>query len=331
MREEKSDAMRLEWSDIVTEADLERELMMVRSAAAGESAGIFGPNSVSWKLDREAAVFLGAGRALLLQLAHPWVAAAIAEHSRTLNDPIGRFQRTFNITLTMMFGSTAQAIAAARRLHRRHAGIHGTLTERTGPFAAGSCYRANDVAALRWVHATLVETAVIAHDLILPPLSGEERERYWVEARLFAGFFGIPQDALARNWAGFAADNEAILRSPVLTAGAEARAITAAILSGSGTWVPIPSWYRGLTARLLPERLREEFGLAYGAIEQRKTERALAVLRRLYPLLPRRLRHVGPYQEACARLAGQMRPGIVTQLLNRIWMGQKSMTGEGEG
>jgi uncharacterized protein (DUF2236 family) len=113
---------------IVTETDLERELEMVRSAAVSEHAGIFGPQSVSWRLDREAAVFLGAGRALLLQLAHPWVAAAIAEHSRTLSDPVGRFQRTFNITLTMMFGATTQAVAAARRLHRRHAGICGTLT-----------------------------------------------------------------------------------------------------------------------------------------------------------------------------------------------------------
>jgi len=318
-------------SRVVGEADLERQLAVIQGAAAEGCAGVFGPASMMWRIDKEATVFLGAGRALLLQLAHPWVAAAITQHSRTLADPVGRFHRTFSVMFTLVFGTTAQAVAAARRLHRRHAGIGGTLAEAVGPFPRGSHYAANDVAALRWVYATLVDTALVAHQLVHPPLSAEERERYWVEARLFAGFFGIPQDALARNWAGFAADNEAILRSPVLTAGAEARAITAAILSGSGTWVPIPSWYRGLTARLLPERLREEFGLAYGAIEQRKTERALAVLRRLYPLLPRRLRHVGPYQEACARLAGQMRPGIVTQLLNRIWMGQKSMTGEGEG
>src|SRR5437868_3624064 len=84
---------------IVAEADLERELIMVRSAAAGGPAGIFGPDSVIWRIDREAAVFLGAGRALLLQLAHPWVAAAIAQHSRSLTDPIGRFHRTFSISI----------------------------------------------------------------------------------------------------------------------------------------------------------------------------------------------------------------------------------------
>src|ERR1700746_398678 len=137
-------------SAVVTEADLERELVMVRSVAARESAGIFGPGSVSWRLDREAAVFLGAGRALLLQLAHPWVAAAIAEHSQSLNDPIGRFQRTFNVTLTMMFGTTTQAVAAARKLHRRHSGICGALSESSGAYSAGSVYKANDLAALRW-------------------------------------------------------------------------------------------------------------------------------------------------------------------------------------
>src|SRR3954449_12316270 len=110
-------------------AALEQSLALVRSHAAGSKAGVFGPSSQIWRIDREAAVFLGAGRALLLQLAHPWVAAAIAQHSRSLADPIGRFHRTFSIVFTMVFGTTGQALAAARRLHRRHAAISGTLGE----------------------------------------------------------------------------------------------------------------------------------------------------------------------------------------------------------
>ena len=57
------------------------------------------------------------------------------------------------------------------------------MPETVGPFAAGSRYCANDIPSLRWVHATLVETALMAHDLVLPPLSAEERERYWTESR----------------------------------------------------------------------------------------------------------------------------------------------------
>jgi uncharacterized protein (DUF2236 family) len=151
----------------VSEADLERELAMVRAAAAGDAEGVFGPGSMVWRIDREAAVFLGAGRALLLQLAHPWAAAAIAAHSRSLADPIGRFHRTFSFVFTMVFGSADEAVAAARRLYRRHAAITGVLVESAGGFAAGSGYRANDVAALRWVFATLAQSAVVAFEAVV--------------------------------------------------------------------------------------------------------------------------------------------------------------------
>jgi uncharacterized protein (DUF2236 family) len=314
-------------SRVVREADLERELTIIRNAGAESCAGVFGPSSMMWRVDKEAAIFLGAGRALLLQLAHPWIAAAITQHSRTLADPIGRFHRTFDAMFTMVFGTTEQALAAARRLYRRHAGINGTLVETAGPFAAGSRYAANEIAALSWVHATLVDTALLAHGLVHPPLSTEDRERYWAEARLFSGFFGISPDALPPSWADFAAGNERMLRSDLLAVSDEARRIAEAVLSGAGSRLPIPSWYRALTARLLPARLRDDFRLPYGEPERRASERALAVLRRIYPWVPGRLRHVGPYQEARARLAGRQRPGMTTQLLNRLWIGRKSMAG----
>jgi uncharacterized protein (DUF2236 family) len=115
---------------LLSEDDFESSLDTVREAAAGAIEGVFGPASLTWRIDREAAVFLGAGRALLLQLAHPWVAAAIAEHSRTFADPIGRFHRTFNTTFTMLLGTLDQALAAARRLPWRHAAVKGILVGR---------------------------------------------------------------------------------------------------------------------------------------------------------------------------------------------------------
>ncbi len=317
--------MAFEPLDIVTEADLERELRGVRNAAAGCSAGVFGPDSVMWRIDREAAVFLGAGRALLLQLAYPWVAAAIAQHSRTLADPIGRFHRTFNFVFTMVFGAAGQALAAARTLHRRHAGISGVLSEGGSVFAAGSSYQANQIAALRWVHATLTDSALVAYQLVRPPLSNEERERYYAESRLFAALFGIPQSTLPQSWAGFADYVAEMVGSDVLAVGDAARGIAAELFSGAGTGWRIPCWYRALTARQMPVRLRQDFGLPYGPSERRMADRALAVLRCIYPLMPSRLRYVGPYHEACARLAGRARPGLLTQALNRVWIGQRSM------
>jgi uncharacterized protein (DUF2236 family) len=309
----------------VDEADFKRELELVRAGARGAAAGIFGPESVMWRVDREAAIFLGAGRALLLQLAHPWVAAAIAEHSQSLVDPIGRFHRTFNIVFTMVFGSLDQAMAAARRLHCRHAGITGALTEAAGSFAAGTLYWANDVAALRWVHATLIETALVAYELVLPPLAPEDREQYYAEARLFGGLFGIPQSSFPRRWGDFTAYCEAMCVSDTLAVGAAAAKIARELFGGANRWLRVPAWYRALTARMLPVRFRDAYGLAYGAEEQREAERALGWIRRIYPPLPARLRFVGPYQEAQNRLSGR-RSDTMTELANRFWIGQGRMT-----
>src|SRR5258708_22548396 len=94
-------------------------------SAAGSIEGVFGPASLTWRVDREAAVFLGARRALLLQLAHPWVAAAIAEHSPTFADPISRFQQ--NTVFTMVFRTRDQSLASARPPPRPHAAETGIL------------------------------------------------------------------------------------------------------------------------------------------------------------------------------------------------------------
>ncbi|MGO9516643.1 MAG: oxygenase MpaB family protein [Candidatus Korobacteraceae bacterium] len=119
----------------VSATDLDRLLDEAKRSAADGSMGLFGPDSVSWRVNREAGLFLAAGRATLLQIAHPWVATAIAEHSRTLHDPIGRFHQTFRMMFTVSFGSVEQAKSAARHLHLRHQGIHGTMPETVGAFA----------------------------------------------------------------------------------------------------------------------------------------------------------------------------------------------------
>src|SRR5262245_51265578 len=106
----------------------------------------------------------------------------------------------------MVFGTLAQSLEAARRLHHRHASITGTLRSAAGPFPAGSFYCANEASALRWVHATLAETAVMAYALVLPALTPEQRERYYAESRLFGALFGIPREHLALlvgNGAGY--------------------------------------------------------------------------------------------------------------------------------
>ena len=316
---------------MVSENDLESALGHVRAEAAGPVAGVFGPASLTWQIDREAAIFLGAGRALLLQLAHPWVAAAIAEHSRTFADPIGRFHRTFDIVFAMVFGSLDRALLSSRQLHRRHTMIVGAMPEAVGPFAAGSRYCANDIPSLRWVHATLVETALMAHDLVLPPFSAEERERYWTESRLFGALFGLTADDLPADWAGFSAYTVAMAQSETLTVSPAAREIAAQIFGGARPWLRPPRWYRALTASLLPEQLRAGFRFDLDARDTRSADNALRWIRRLYPRLPDRLRYVGPYQEAQARLNGGTGPDWMTRCLNRAWIGRSQMDVRGKG
>ena len=312
---------------VSTEA-FERELDVVRAAAASPHAGIFGPASITWRIDRESAIFLGAGRALLLQLAHPWVAAAISEHSQAIADPIGRFHRTFSTVFTMVFGTLNRALIAARRLHRRHGRISGCLPAATGPFAAGSRYIANDTAALRWVHATLVHTALLAHNLVCPPLTSNEHEQYWTESRLFGELFGLKSADFPGDWQSFTAYTDEMMHSNMLTVGDAAREIANRFFCGPSTRWRTPAWYRALTAEMLPPRLRAEFGFVHEKHERESARRALVWLRRVYPMLPTGLRMVGPYQEAVARLNGRLQPGLATRLLNQFWIGRARLDPE---
>jgi uncharacterized protein (DUF2236 family) len=311
--------------DIVMSEGLERELNVLRAVASGSLSGIFGPQSMTWRINREAAIFLGAGRALLLQLAHPWIAAAIEQHSNTFANPIGRFHRTFSTVFTMVFGTLDQSLEAARRLHSRHATIKGTLPSAAGPFPAGSSYCANSVNALRWVHATLWETALVAHALVLPALTQDEREQYYAEGRLFAGLFGIRRELLPPDWAGFSAYIDAMTESSTLTVTDPACAMAHRLLAGADTWLPVPGGYKALTAALLPARLRDAFALRYGAAEREEARQFIAWARRPYSFLPPRLRYVGPYQEAEQRLAGRMQPDLLTRVCNRFWTGRSAL------
>src|SRR3982074_3794438 len=94
---------------------------------------------------------------------------------------------------------------------------------------------------------------------------------------------------------------------------------------GGATKLRAPKWYLALTAYLLPERLRGEFGLVFGEREQRSMSLALALIRRLYPRLPMHIRAVGPYQEALARLQGERQPDLAVRWLNRLWIGRPMM------
>jgi uncharacterized protein (DUF2236 family) len=314
-----------DYSQLVSAESLKRELNQVCIAAAGSRAGVFGPQSLTWQIDRESAIFLGAGRALLLQLAHPWVAAAIGQHSDTFADPVGRFHRTFSTVFAMVFGTLDQSMSAACRLHRRHSGITGRLPSTVGPFAAGLPYWANSIPALRWVWATLIDTALLAYELVLPPLTAEQRERYYRESLLFAALFGIPKQCLPADWPAFCAYFDAMLESETLNVNDRTRSMARRLIAGADLWLPIPASYQELTVALFPPTLRERFGFSFDGLQHQQIQRAVALSRRFYPLLPGRLRYVGPFQEAEQRLAGRTAPDFITRICNRFWIGRTEL------
>jgi len=308
---------------LVSSADLEFRLAERARSCADPRAGLFGPDSAVWRVSRESAIFLGAGRAALLQLAHPWVAAAIAGHSTVLHRPIARFHNTFRVVFTMVFGSLPQALHAARQLHTLHTTIQGALPESAGAWPCAAHYQANDLAALRRVFATLVDSAILAYSAVLP-LDNSARNQYYQEMHRFAALFGIPAAELPADWPAFAEYTLAMFDSPQLAVTPAARAMGQAILSGAGSALHPPRWFRSLTALWLPPRLRDEFALPLAQRDRRAADRALCRIPRLYAALPAAVRYVGPYHEACARVAGRA-PGPLVRRNTRFWIGEPTL------
>jgi uncharacterized protein (DUF2236 family) len=315
---------RIETLVLVSRGDLDSLIAAVACKVVDPKAGIFGPESISWRINRESALFLGAGRAALLQLAHPWVATALEQHSSLMSDPLARFHGTFRVVFTMIFGSAGQAFAAARGLHALHTKIRGELPGPVAGYAGGARYEANFVPALRWVYATLVDSAVIAYECVRPALTEDERERYYAESRVLAGLFGIPASALPESWTAFEEYMRAMCASDALGVEERARAMSQGLLAGAGSWVKPPHWYRALTTAWLPQRFREQFGLSFGSAEERAAAKAQLWLPRVYRSLPSSVRFTGPYIEAVARLAGSG-PDVWTRASNRFWIGGERM------
>ncbi|MCC6554650.1 MAG: DUF2236 domain-containing protein [Polyangiaceae bacterium] len=313
--------------DEVTRDALEEHLARLCASVADPAEGLFGPGSKFWEVSGDASCFLGAGRAALLQLAHPHVAWAIQHHSKTRNDPLGRFQRTFFHVFRMIFGDLDAVLRAARAVHNIHARITGVIESAAGPQPAGTPYRANVPDALLWVHATLIHTSVLCHEAIVRPLTAAEKAIYYDESRCFASLFGIPAAVLPPDWPSFndyvarTLESDALVVTP--PAAQMARFLFAPPFPGAGR---LMRGYAELTAWLLPARLAEGFGLDRGgAGGYRRHEARLALLRALWPHLPARLRKVPPYIEAQRRVSGQIGRDPLGELLSRLWIGRPSV------
>ncbi len=288
---------------VVSSRQLEASLERIRAAVPVPRHGIHGPGSISWEIDRENVLFLGGGRAALMQIAHPFVAAALEAHSKTFDDAVGRFQRTFENVWAMTFGDLDQAFQAARRVHRIHASIHGQLPERAGNFRRGHPYQANQAGALLWVYATLVDTSIMVFELMVRPVPRAEKERFLTESKGFARLFGVPEELLPSTWEEFQTYMRNMLDSGTIVASGAGQRIARTLLHPPNLWLrPVAKWYRGVTGYLLPEPLREPFGLDPGRFGAAVARASLAILRPCYRIQPAMVRFVPAYRQALERV-----------------------------
>jgi uncharacterized protein (DUF2236 family) len=156
-------------------------------------AGIFGPDSVAWRIHADPAMLIGGLRALLVQGLEPRAMAAVDQHSAFREDPWGRLERTTHFVLATTYGDTAAAEAAAATVRRVHTHIHGV-----DPIT-GEHYRADDPDLLLWIHAVEVESFLLTYRTYAGRITSEDGDRYVAEMARVAEMVELPSGLAPRN------------------------------------------------------------------------------------------------------------------------------------
>lgn len=314
----------------IDEAAFLDALARLKRAPLDPKRGLFGPGSVFWEVNRHALpYFLGALQSVQMQLAHPWVAQAVYEHSKVMSDPTKRRQLTYIFLWSIIYGDLDLVLRRSQALFRVHGRVRGQIPAEggdAGRHAAGSPYHANEVGAMLWVHVTAFYCRVRLYEDLVRPLSAADKDRFVQEAKLYAFCFGIPESAHPTDWAAVEAYVAAMDTSPTLArteAGMKLRRFLENALPPrvrGGLWTYLGVGLPPRCAALLDQPAATPEHLA----------RARAVRRRLWwlqRLLPAALTDVPAYREARRRLAGKRGPDWLTARMNRAILGVPSLVG----
>jgi uncharacterized protein (DUF2236 family) len=259
--------------------NFERHRAAVRARLLGSGQARAGRDSVTWKINREMIVIAGWGRAILLQLAHPSVAAGVHRHSTfrgSLFSSLKRMQSTVGAMLSLIFGDTEQMITAAARINAIHDRVRGDT------------YSAHDPDLQRWVHATLLDSIPFTYEMLVGPLSESERNQYFSEAAIMEPLLGMTAGWLPRSVSELDAYLREMLDGDRLMVTDSSRALARAVLYP-------PSWRVGwpafravqlLTVGSLPPSIREAYGFEWGPRDQRALGRWTKAIRTSVKLLP---------------------------------------------
>lgn len=245
----------------------------------------FPKGSVIRKVNNEPAIMFGAGRALLLQLAHPAVAQGVQDHSEFKKNPFKRLQGTLEATYAVVFGSNELAQGVGRRIQWIH------------EFVVGPGYTANDPANLLWVHATLCDTALRCYEELVEVLSPAEAETYYQEMKQVALVFGVGPQHQPDTLADFRAYVEStVAQIEVTDVGRDLAGFIldpALPLGLHHPFKPLLRLQRLFTLGSLPPAVRDQLDATWGEREQARYERAQRVVRRTFRTLPRVVRTSG--------------------------------------
>jgi uncharacterized protein (DUF2236 family) len=259
-------------------------------------AGLFGPDTVTWRVNREGVLLLGGGAAIILQLYHPLVAAGVSQHSNYRDEPWARLYRTLDMTTKITFGHTQLAEDTARRLRHVHGLVRGVTTE--------TPYDSRTPELRMWVHATLVYVSLAVYTRYVGPLRIADQQRYYDEQKLLAEKFGVPLADQPATFADFNGYFEETLASDTTAVTDALRDVVDATLNPPLPRVarPVVEGMNLATLGLLPPALRDELELPWGPGRQRLLDASRAVLSRALPLLPRLMREFPPARSADRRV-----------------------------
>ena len=228
-------------------------------------------------------------RALVMEVAHPMVGAGVDRHSSFRSRPVRRAWVTADAALRLLFGDDDVARGAVRQIYAVHDHINGELAHGAGTWPEGTPYTAHDAELLRWVWATLVDTATTAYSRWVRPLSAEEADHFYAEMQALARFLGIPGALLPEDRRAFARYLESVLEDRALGSGAVSRALARQILWYRHWSVPSPvvRLERVLAFATLDARLLERLELRPGRADEALGRRLDGALAGWYRRLPR--------------------------------------------
>jgi uncharacterized protein (DUF2236 family) len=280
----------------------------------GTDLGYFGPDSVSWKVHREVTVLFGGARALLMQAAHPLVVAGATQTGMFERNPWKRLQRTLILTYTMTFGTKSEAHAAADKINEVHARINGVDP------VTGLRYDALDPVLLLYVHACLVDSALLFEELTVGALDDAGRQRFHEEQMLAAELCLVPRAMIPPTVPALRAWMADIEDSGILRVTQGARKVLDLFLEPprEAEWRPVLKGVSRLAYGTLPPRLREAYGLPFGPGKRAAMGAAFPIIRATRPLLPPKYRYIAPYNEWRLRERGVDSGGNLEQARKRV-------------